>query len=820
MTAGLNVLLARIEFSRESDVGKTVFTPWADEGTISVSLSGITYLAHSRNGNRAGIVETMPQHVLPVCKRAVSMAEELGLADDARLAAILHDLGKYSKRFLARLEGKERGLDHSSAGARAALEHSGAEARPVALAIEGHHVGMPRGSGTLDAHRQSLDHQLAEDSSTGTDWRGMVRLSRAEGIAPCHPTEFESRMTWSPGSGRDDAAEMLDVRMLLSTLVDADYIETEAHFEGDATVHRRPRDPGPVLDAAAGLDVVLAAADERRRTAKAAPRLLELRDSLRTACLAAAGKPVGLFTLTAPTGAGKTLAMLAFALAHAATHRHIRRIVMVIPFLTIIDQTAKICRDLFGGLGPLFVLEDHSAACSRTAAKDNEHATVRQQRLLAENFDAPIVLTTSLNALESLHANDPRRCRKLHHLANSVLLFDEVQTLPPHLAELTLATLGRVSDRFKTTVVFSTATQPPFDVLDGKGSVSKLCTTGWRPDEIVPDVAKLFALADDRYVVTWRLSEPTAWDAIAGELREYARHGPVIAIVNLKRHAIRLADAVRTGKPECPIFHLSTNLCPRHRERVLNDMRPFLDTGRPMILVATQCIEAGVDISAPVVYRAVAPLESIAQAAGRCNRHGTDPEAGRVVVFLPEDEGYPPGAYETAAQHTKAFLAQLRHDGVDPDHHNVLADPKLLRLYYRQLYQAGIQETVKRKDLLRATEERDFPEVSRLYRLIDQDSIEVIVPYDRKAFRRLIRDVEKDGRITRDWVAEARPLAVNLRRPPPDDMVWASLRPLPAGTPEHEADWFAPAEQATDTLYDSKLLGLVELRRNWFTEPV
>lgn len=780
----------------------------------------IQFFAHSSNGNGRGIPESMPQHVLPVTDRAAAAALPLALAADAALAAQLHDIGKYSERFLRRLAGESGGLDHSSAGARAALEHSADDARAVALVIEGHHVGIPAGSGTVDAHKARLDRQLADERSTGQDWQAMVRLARTDGIRPCHPTMFRSQLSWSPGSSQDDAAEMLDVRLLFSTLVDADFIETEAHFRGDAATPRRPRPPGPPLDAEAACRLVLDAAERRRRDAKATPRLLELRESLREACLAAAREPVGLFTLTAPTGAGKTLAMLAFALAHAAAHNEIRRVVMVIPYLTIIDQTARICRDVFGGLGPLVVLEDHSAARSRLFDPDNEDPRIRQQRLLAENFDAPVVLTTSLNALESLHANDPRRCRKLHHLGNSVLLFDEVQTLPPHLAELTLATLSRLSRRFGTTVVFSTATQPAFDALDDAGSIPKLCSTGWRPREIVPDVPRLFALASDRYAVTWRLDEPTPWRVLADDLRRHGEGGPVIAIVNLKRHAVELADAVRAVVPDCPLFHLSTNLCPRHREKVLDDMRPLLDAGKPMILVATQCVEAGVDISAPVVYRSLAPLESIAQAAGRCNRHGTDPRPGRVVVFVPEDDRYPPGAYETAALHTRAFIAQLRHDSIDPNRHNILSDPTLLRNYYRQLYQAGIQDTRKRKELLRATEERDFPEVARLYRLIDQDAIEVLVPYDRKAFRSLLREMDDDGQLTRDWIARSRPMAVSLRRPPPGDEAWASLRPLPPGTPEHEADWFAPAEQAIDTVYDREFLGLTDLRRNWFAEPV
>jgi len=779
------------------------------------------FLAHSRNGNGTGVVEPMPQHVLPVCERAVTAATPLGIASEARLAAILHDLGKYSERFLARLEGRLPGLDHSSAGARAALAHSGEGARPVALAIEGHHTGIPRGSGALDDHVARLERQLAGDASTGTGWREMVRFAHADGLAAPRRDDFRPAISWRPGSGRDDAAEMLDVRLLFSTLVDADFIETEAHFSGDAVVPRRPRAAGPPLDAPAALRCVVDAAARRRREANATAELLALRELVREDCLAAAAHPVGLFTLTAPTGAGKTLAMLAFALAHACRHPHLRRIVMVIPYLTIIDQTARTCRDLFGDLGPLVVLEDHSAARVRQAAPDSENPVVRQQQLLSENWDAPIILTTSLNALESLHANGPRRCRKLHHLANAVLLFDEVQTLPPHMAELTLATLSRLSHRFGTSVVFSTATQPAFEALDAGGGVTALCASGWRPREIVSDVPRLFDLAKGRYGVTWRLAVPTGWDALAAELVAAPSRGPVIAIVNLKRHATALIKAIQALNAGVPLFHLSTNLCPLHREHVLDEVLPLLNEGRPLILVATQCIEAGVDISAPVVYRALAPLESIAQAAGRCNRHGTDPQPGRVVVFVPEDEGYPPGAYDVAARHTRAFIAEVRAvHGIDPDRHNVLSDPSLLRLYYRQLYQAAYHESAGRAELLAATRERDFPEVARLYRLIDQDTINVLVPYDPKVYRSLVRRIEAAGALTREWVAEARRLSVGLRRPGPGDDAWNSLRPLPGAMPAHEAEWFAPAEQAEGAVYDVNLLGLTELRRNWFGEPV
>jgi len=643
----------------------------------------------------------------------------------------------------------------------------------------------------------------------------MLSAFRDDGFSLPHPRSFESAIPWFPGSGRDEAAEMLDVRMLFSSLVDADFIETEAHFNGDATTLRRPRRPGPPLLRVRALKRVLAAATIQQHRAVATANMLKMRADLLTACLTAADRPTGLFTLTAPTGAGKTLSMLAFALAHARRNK-LHRIIMVIPYLTIIEQTARICREVFGDLDRLAVLEDHSAARMDSAQPDDVDPVVRERLLLAENWDSPIILTTSLTALESLHAHDPRRCRKLHHIAKSVLLFDEIQTLPPHLAELTLATLSRLAKRFGSSVVFSTATQPAFDSLDRGGRVSRLCSHGWRPNEIVPDVPRLFALAADRYEVHWRLDETVSWDALATELRERAAVGPAIAIVNLKRHAVDLANTLRAADAQLPVLHLSTNLCPRHRERVLSEAFPLLTARKPLVFVATQCIECGVDASAPFVYRALAPLESIAQAAGRCNRHGTDPQRGQVVVFVPQGEGYPPGAYERAAKQTRSFVATLRAEGLDLNQRNILSDPILLRRYYQQLYQLGIHQSTVASELLQAVVDRDFPEVSRIYRLINQDTVNILVPYDRQVFDALINEVEQTKQLTRDWIAKARPLAVSIRRPQAGDEAAAAIRPLPPDVDDFEADWFALQETIAGALYDTTLLGLKELKPTWF----
>jgi CRISPR-associated helicase Cas3/CRISPR-associated endonuclease Cas3-HD len=765
----------------------------------------------------------MREHVLAVCERSIKTASIASLENDVRVTSLLHDLGKYTDRFEQRLNGIEKsGLDHSSAGAWAALHFYGEDGDAAAQAILGHHIGLQPAGAPPEMRCEQLRNVLAtEGPHTGSDLHGMLTAFRNDGFSlPCRET-FETAVNWNPGGESEHAAEMLDVRVLFSSLVDADFIETEAHFEGDANTPRRPRAAGPQIAAGAALRRVIEAAAEQKHRAQqedtVSPAFLQLRKDVLSASLAAASRRPGLFTLTAPTGAGKTLSMLAFALAHAKRWK-LRRVIMVIPYLTIIEQTARICRGLFDCCHSHFVLEDHSNARMNDEARDNVNPIVRQRRMLAENWDAPIVLTTSLAALESLHAHQPRRCRKLHNLVRSVLLFDEIQTLPPHLVRLTLASLTRLVDRFSSTIVFSTATQPAFDTVERAGSASRLCSHGWRPSEIVPPkkMEAMFRLAGRRYRVEWRLNTPLPWKALAAELHSQSAKGPVIAIVNVKRHAIQLVNALLDANGSIPVMHLSTNLCPKHRECVLGDAFRMLRDGCGFVFVTTQCIEAGVDISAPVVYRAMAPLESIAQAAGRCNRHGTDPAPGRVVVFLPEEEKYPPGAYETAAQQTKAFVAMLVAEGIDLNEHNILSDPSILRRYYEQLYQLGIHETKKASDLVRAVVERDFPEVSRLYRLIDQDTIELLVPYEREAFETLVAEIEQAGRLTRGWIAKARRFAVNIRRPQVGDEAATAIRPLPPGIDDFQADWFILQEMTPGELYDRQLLGLKELKASWF----
>jgi len=752
------------------------------------------FLAHSPNDDGAGVAELLSEHLRRVADRAARFAASFGADQQARAAGILHDLGKYADQFQRRLhDPRERGRDHWTVGALAALTSRDLGLFP-ALAIAGHHAGLGLLLNAPDLCREMLDAlKNHRDKFTSTDRELLLRRFAADGCE-------------LPGVNRGlaltdrFAADMLDVRMLYSALVDADFLETEAHFDGDAQTPHRPRCDGPVLD----LDQAIAALDRyvaHVRQAFHGVPMASAREALYRECVTAAEKPHRLFTLSAPTGAGKTLAMLAFALHHTRAHG-MRRVILVMPFLNIIDQTVGVYRNIFGlehGFDAHTVLEHHSLAGRRDEPSEDgtEDSTRNKARLLTENWDAPIVLTTTVQFFESLFADRPSQCRKLHRLARSVILFDEVQTLPPKLAVATLAALSRLADTagpYHASVVFATATQPAFDALDQRVR-TEFAAHGWQPVEIVSDGAPLYATAAGRVRIEWDHKIPTDLDDLASRLQE---HDQMLCIVNLKRHAARVAGTLRDRGIE-GLLHLSTNMCPAHRVKVLETVNSRLREGLPVRLVATQCVEAGVDLDFPVVYRALAPLEAIAQAAGRCNRHGRG-ALGHVIVFKPQDDRslYPPG-YREAVDATESFLAVLSGQA-DLGATEILNSPERLRAYFRHFYGLSGRATSERDDeraLLEAIRAGDFPEVARLYKLIQQDSIQVVVPYDRTAFEQLVAESTELPRSrpdrVRDWCHRAAPYAVGLYRPRDVAPIIPYLEPVQFGHRDlesWEAEWF------------------------------
>lgn len=689
-----------------------------------------TYFAHSENGN--GAWNPLAKHLRDVSSRARAFAEIFQLGDAAYVAGLLHDLGKYGHRFQERLKGKESGLDHWTSGASVCLQRYKRQGIAPALAIQGHHLGLQWWES--NELRKLLEGQISEERRlTEISPIPLLDRFRADGLAL--PDSLTARAIEAKA-----VAAMLDVRMLFSALVDADYLATEEHFDPKAARMRGRAAELRADEAEEILNQHLAALAAKVGGSEA---LAAVRGDLLEACRAAGEMAPGLFTLTAPTGSGKTLSMLAFALRQARRHG-LRRIVVVLPFLSIIEQTARVYREALAAIATTegYLLEHHSLALAK-AESDSEAA--RLQGMMAENWDAPLVITTSVQLLESLFSNSSSACRKLHRLAQSVVLFDEVQTLPLKIVLPTLAALAHLAARYKATVVFSTATQPAFKHLDQE--VREFCSEGWTPCEIVPRNLSLFERLR-RVRVSWpAIDERLSWDELAQRFQKLSQ---ALCVVNLKKHARELFGVLESQRAD-GVFHLSTAMCPSHRSAVLATVRARLENGRACFLVATQCVEAGVDLDFPTVFRALGPLDSIAQAAGRCNRNGKL-ATGDLHVFIPQEPRYPPAAYRQGAELTAVLLQGRKSLSID--------DPADFETYFCSLYQIAKLED---KELIEAIRTKHFVEVRRHYRLIDEDTVNVLTPYDPETYVALAEEARTKG-LSRDWIRRARPHAVGWFR--------------------------------------------------------
>lgn len=778
------------------------------------------FMAHSAAG--VGSWHPLKDHLAGVAQLASEFASTFGAKREAYLAGLVHDLGKYGDWFQARLRGEVSGIDHWTLGAWATARHY-PQAAAACLAVAGHHLGLPQFDQDTSSQLDPANYPQGPRRLSEPNLDLLLARQRDDGIELPPPVGFRGEIGGVRLSEIKPAALMLDYRMLFSALVDADFLDTEAHFKRGPDGVKRLRPTGPPLEPVRALEVLLGHIQELATASASSEKVNQLRADLLQACLASAESQPGLFTLSAPTGAGKTLAMLAFALRHAERHS-LRRVVMVIPYLSIIEQTALVYRNLFaphlpeGTLPEHYVLEHHSMAGLRenTGEEDGDSPQELRRRELCENWDAPLIVTTSVQMLESLFSHRPGACRKLHRLAGSVILFDEVQTLPNHLAAATLATLSRLSRRFGASVVLSTATQPAFEALSDK--VRPLGGESWAPREIAPAKFGLFKRVE-RVKVAWpQPDEALSLTQVATELARPENHRS-LCVVNLKRQARDILQEL-TVLGAGGLFHLSTSMCPAHRQEVLAKVRGLLqDPAQPPVrLVSTQCVEAGVDLDFPVVWRAWGPLTAIAQAAGRCNRNGNLAK-GRVRVFHLQQEytnagtprkNYPDDTYAQAAEAAKVVMAGIGADNMD------IEDPEVFRAFYRQVYAVqGAANPANETNLEDAIRRHHFEEVAQLYRLIDQDAINILVPYDPAAFQDLAQQARDEG-LNRAWVARARPYTVGWFRPREDSQLMLALEPIPVLGKGHKrpkekpTDWFiCPVEGMYDEVmgFDDQKFG-------------
>jgi len=691
----------------------------------------------------SGKWQPLSVHLRNVADLAKDFARPLNLEAEAELAGLLHDLGKYACRFQARLRDNSiHGINHWAAGSIHALDQL--KAALVAYAVDGHHAGIPAAGALAQARQYARD--LA-------DWQR--KTGCAESISELVKRLVEVDAISLPpvpaAPGKDNFANAIRTRLLFSCLVDADFLDTERHFDPHASKQRA----APILEAETALRVLLSNLSGKSTLGP----VNELRRQLLVDCLKAAERSPGLFTLTAPTGSGKTLASLAFALRHIVHHnsvlnaddpRRFRRVIVVIPYTSIIEQTAGVYRALLEEtFGPDYVLEHHSAVAPRDCQQDNdwdaEEKRLRRARLASENWASPLVVTTSVQFFESLFAHKPADCRKLHNIARAVVLFDEVQTLPAHLVPSLLSAVRLLTQEpFGSTAVFMTATQPAFAAVASRALPQDYV---WDPREISRNPGVMAETLQRTRIELPADDSRLSWPDLAARL---SVHRQALCVVNTTAHARELFRLL----PAENRFHLSARLCPAHRHEKLVEIRrrlaPAVD--EPCCLVSTQLIEAGVDVDFPIAFRALGPLDSIIQTAGRCNREGRQAHPCPVIVFRPEDDATPPGAYRTAAAKTAEFLA--RH----PD--APLHQPAFYAAYFAELYSLVGRDSPEADPVFAASKAFDFPKAAAECRLVGEDTRAVLVKW--KEGEQLIEKLRREKHLPREEWRRVQRFSVNL----------------------------------------------------------
>jgi len=722
----------------------------------------------ARPANSRGEQQTVSAHLMETARLARESAEKFGAGEEAYLAGLFHDLGKYGALFQDVLARKAEHIDHALPGAilvQFPLQLRRSTRTDIAVAIAAHHGGLTSGD-----EKTVFDYQTYYTRPAG----------KQQGIhgAPCHNgrelsipdidalKRAKERLERETGCAVRALPEracpgklerMLYQRMLLSALSDADYASAAA--DADPAYFKKAWDAP--LDAEGALQKLLDHVASLRADSRADAGVNRVREDLLKACLDGAALPQGLFTLTAPTGTGKTVALMAFALRHAAEHG-LKKVIVVLPYLSIIEQNAGDYRRI---LGDETVLEAHSQA-----------DVPEEMGLIAERWSAPVIVTTSVRFFEMLFRRKPTDLRALHQIAGSVVVFDEAQSLPTPLARATLTAVNELTAQYRCSVLFSTATQPAFDLLPG---------LPWQPRELVPDAQSMYDQMRRRVRPEWRVAAPTPLEQVALEMAESPS---CCAILNLTAHAAKLCGLLRARCGGDTVFHISARMCPAHRIGVIRSIKERLRSGLPCRLAATQAIEAGVDLDFERMYRALAPLYSVIQAGGRCNRDGRRKE-GRLTVFQPDEPRlYPPDpAYGNGANALKELLLE---GGVDI---HSLSD---MRRYDQRVFRDELHE---RRALWEAIELQDFEKVSDAYRLIDSAGVNILVPYEDPEHAGLFAALQQQGRalgIDHQWMRRARPISITaflreekiLRDYPFLERL--RYRPVRPGRPQEAANWY------------------------------
>ena len=583
------------------------------------------YIAH-KDGDRE---QTIKDHLTGTAQLSGKFAAKFGKEEWGYCCGMLHDIGKYSKEFQRKItENTNETVDHSSAGARLCMEEGGLY-QLLTYCIAGHHAGLPDYGNTsipsslckrLDCKQKIFDYQAYKEE---------IQIPQLY----TEPFKLE-------GNDNPDFSMSIFIRMIYSCLVDADFLDTE-FFMKNGHVEREPGESMSILfqKFEAHISDWLQNADIDTVNGR--------RTEILKHCLKEGKRDKGVFRLTVPTGGGKTIASLAFALQHAVEHQ-MDRIIYVIPYTSIIEQNAQVFREI---LGTENVLENH---CNVDFTSSEE---LKPMQLASENWDKPVVVTTNVQFFESLFANKSSRCRKIHNIANSVIIFDEAQMLPLDYLKPCISAMQELVENYESSMVLCTATQPVIDsFLPRVKNIIELC----------PRMREQFVFFER---VTYRNIGMLSKESLAEQLQQKTS---VLCIVNTRKRAQEIFQLLQ-GEG---VYHLSTSMYPKHRKRVLECVRERLKNKKNCILIATSLVEAGVDLDFACVYRQIAGVDSIIQAGGRCNREGLEDAAKSNVYIFDFDDMKTLQNQRQQIDITKSILA---------DHDNV-ADLESISEYFERLY--------------------------------------------------------------------------------------------------------------------------------------
>lgn len=668
----------------------------------------MTYYAHSKEGTDEIEWQLLIDHLKETAELARQFGLDSGVSQLAYIAALLHDIGKYSQEFQSRLRGKKVRVDHSTAGAKELIEKYGGRKEKLlaillAYCIAGHHAGMPdygspvdvAGDGTLLARlKTKIPDYHAYQSEIDLNQLPFPQPLQIR-LLPKNPGFTISFLT----------------RMIFSALVDADFQETENYMR-----EQMPRGQFAAID-----ELTKKLNNYLQNFINPNSEINRKRNETLKACIEKAKNPKGFFTLTVPTGGGKTLSSMAFALNHAAFHG-LRRIIYIIPYTTIIEQNAAVFKEIFGEEN---VLEHHSnfdweelKHAKVDPLDDTTRNVYSKLKLAAENWDIPIIVTTNVQFYESLFANKSSRCRKLHNIARSVLIFDEAQMLPREYMIPAISAVWELVNNYGATAVFCTATQP---------GLERFLPAGTQLTELAPNPQHLFDFY--KRVEVKNLGTLTD-DQLLTCLRD---HRQALCIVNTRRHASGLFDKLQGDGN----FHLSTLMCPVHRKQTLDEIRQRLDSGKPCRVVSTSVMEAGIDVDFPVGYRALSGLDSINQAAGRVNRNMRLKES-EIFIFEPDSDliKRTPRFVAQSAEITRQVLRRF------PD--KPISIPAI-DAYFQQLYSLQDPQAFDYKQIMDCFKDEKcrfkFQTAAQRFQIIEDVTRSIIIPFNEEA-RRFIEQLK------------------------------------------------------------------------------